>query len=363
MRATSGQFSSALLVVTQRIGDVLLASPIIASLKRTWPNVAVDVLVFAGTEGVLEGNANIREIIVTSRLSGVGQSLSMMRRLWRRYDLALTPLCGDRPVLYTWAAARHRVGPVQVGGRGQFWKRLALSRHVTFDDRDTHTVRMGLQIAQLSGATPVAHVQASWSEEHARTASRVWEQTLKGRAFAVLHPTPKYNYKRWHAEGWRQLTLWLLSNGLQVVLTGGHDEQEHTHAYEIFPDLPTGVHNLIGQHSLGEISALLTRATLYVGPDTATTHLAAALGIPTVALFGPSNPVKWGPWPKDHDASTNPYVVRGTQHVGNVVLLQGEGDCVPCFLEGCDRHNDSFSDCLQTMSAQTVQSAIETLLA
>ncbi|MSQ58118.1 MAG: glycosyltransferase family 9 protein [Betaproteobacteria bacterium] len=358
----TGQISSALLVVPQRIGDVLLATPIIASLKRSSPGILTDVLVFSGTEGILAGNADVRNIIVVSQRESLAQKLAMFRKLWRRYDLAITVLCGDRPLLYTWAAGRYRVGPVQSGVSAHAWKRFMLSRHVVFDDRQTHTVRMGLRIAQLAGIVPVAQVQACWGDEQERTALRLCDEVLNNRPFAVLHPTPKFLYKRWHAAGWRELADWLLGKGMQVVLTGGNEEQERRHAREIFEEMPAGVHDLIGRYSLGEIAALLSRARVYIGPDTVTTHLAAALGIPTVALFGPSNPVKWGPWPKDHDAARNPYTVKGTQRAGNVVLVQGEGSCVPCSLEGCDRHTESYSQCLQTMPAKKVRVAVETLI-
>ena len=182
------------------------------------------------------------------------------------------------------------------------------------------------------------------------------------RPFAVLHPTPKYNYKRWHGVGWRELSHFLLSKGLQVVVTGGTDHEERAHLSEIFPDPVVGMHDFAGSFSLGEIGALISRAKLYVGPDTVTTHMAAALGIPTVALFGPSNPVKWGPWPRHHADDRNPYLLRGAQRAGNVILLQGPGECVPCMLEGCNRHISSHSQCLLDLSAREVQAAIETLL-
>jgi heptosyltransferase-3 len=90
--------------------------------------------------------------------------------------------------------------------------------------------------------------------------------------------------------------------------------------------------------------------------------LAAAVGTPTVALFGPSNPVKWGPWPKGYAEGRDPYRLKGTQRVNNVVLLQGEGDCVPCMQEGCDRHNGSLSICLQNLPARRVIDALCELL-
>ena len=118
---------------------------------------------------------------------------------------------------------------------------------------------------------------------------------------------------------------------------------------------------MIGKLSLAESAFLISRAKYYVGPDTALTHMAAALGTPTVALFGPSNPVKWGPWPKGYEEYRNPYTMKGTQRVNNVVLVQGEGNCVPCMEEGCDRHNASLSDCLQNLPAARVITAIRDL--
>jgi len=86
--------------------------------------------------------------------------------------------------------------------------------------------------------------------------------------------------------------------------------------------------------------------------------LAAAVGTPTVALFGPSNPVKWGPWPKGYAKDKEPYQMVGTQQVGNVVVLQGTGECVPCMEEGCDRHINSMSRCLQELPSQHVIDAV-----
>jgi ADP-heptose:LPS heptosyltransferase len=63
--------------------------------------------------------------------------------------------------------------------------------------------------------------------------------------------------------------------------------------------LPSDAINLTGRVTLRALGPILSGAALYVGTDTAATHMAAALGVSTIALFGPSNPVKWGPWPND----------------------------------------------------------------
>ena len=107
---------------------------------------------------------------------------------------------------------------------------------------------------------------------------------------------------------------------------------------------------------------MLSHAAIYVGPDTAVTHAAAALGVPTVAVFGPSNPVKWGPWPAEHAPDANAWLRTGTQANRNVRLIQGAGPCVPCGNEGCERHVASSSDCLTGMPAERVIAGIRDLI-
>jgi heptosyltransferase-3 len=86
--------------------------------------------------------------------------------------------------------------------------------------------------------------------------------------------------------------------------------------------------------------------------------MAAALGVPTVALYGPTDPVKWGPWPKDHASRSNPWRRLGSQSAGRVHLVQGNTPCAPCHKEGCERNVESYSDCLLELPAARVIAAI-----
>ncbi len=95
-----------------------------------------------------------------------------------------------------------------------------------------------------------------------------------------------------------------------MVFTGGDSEDEKALVKETIHALSGRMFNMIGRLSLSEIGFLLSQARVYVGPDTVITHMAAALGIPTVALYGPTNPVVWGPWPKDHTLGENPYIKK-----------------------------------------------------
>src|ERR1700694_1933236 len=86
-----------LVVALRRLGDVLLTTPLIRSVKRAFPDASIDALVFAGTEGILAGNPDLAATWTTPQRPRLGETLSLLRRLGRRYDLALSTQTGDRP--------------------------------------------------------------------------------------------------------------------------------------------------------------------------------------------------------------------------------------------------------------------------
>jgi heptosyltransferase III len=348
-----------LVVVTRRIGDVLLATPVLHSLKRAWPDAELDVLVFAGTEGFIVGNRDVHRVLTVPERPRFAQHLKLAATLARRYDLALSLLPGDRPTLYAWLAGRRRAGLLEATPKAR-WKRRLLDAWVPFDDRDTHTVRMYLALLRTVGVSPSPQVTAAWTERDARVATELLAR-IAGAPYVVMHPYPKFRYKMWTAEGWVSIAQWLQSNGFKVVLTGGPGPDECEYVSRIAQCVP-GALNLSGKLTLGATALVVSGAAVYVGPDTAITHAAAALGVPTVALYGPTNPVKWGPWPAGHTADENPWVRIGSQSSGRVRLVQGSGSCVPCALEGCERHIESRSDCLTGMTPERVIAAVEDVL-
>jgi heptosyltransferase-3 len=105
----------------------------------------------------------------------------------------------------------------------------------------------------------------------------------------------------------------------------------------------------------------LAKARIYIGPDTSVTHLAAAAGCPTVALYGPTDPRLWGPWPVG-GLDTMWEAAGGIQQRGNVWLVQNALPCTPCQLEGCERRPDSGSQCLVELSPQRVIAAVDRAL-
>jgi heptosyltransferase-3 len=178
--------------------------------------------------------------------------------------------------------------------------------------------------------------------------------------YAVIHAAPMFRYKQWTADGWRTIAAALAARGLRVVATGGPAEAERRYLDATWDGVP--VTRRDGQLAWPQLADLLAQARVYVGPDTSVTHLAAAAGCPTVAIYGPTDPRLWGPWPVG--GMNEIWAASGTiQRRGNVWLVQNPLPCMPCQLEGCERRLDSDSQCLIELPAEQVIAAADQALA
>jgi heptosyltransferase-3 len=341
-----------LVVALRRLGDVLLTTPLIRSVKRAYPGAVIDALVFAGTEGVLAGNPDLKNVLTIPARARLGATLELLRRIGKRYDLALSTQTGDRPTLLAALAGRKSAGLLEADGLAAAAKRVLLSRSCV-SDREQHRIADILQLADLIGVAP--HAEVVCPAGAARPA-------LAPQSYAVIHAAPMFIYKRWTAGGWRQLAAALRERGLAIVITGAPSDRAYLD--EVWQDGGHGgdVMRLDGTLAWPELSAVIGAARVYIGPDTAITHLAAATGVPTVALYGPSDPRIWGPWPRG--GPDQPWAPSGTiQRRGNVWLVQNPLLCLPCQQEGCERRLDSHSQCLDELTAAQVVSAVDEALA
>jgi heptosyltransferase-3 len=338
-----------LLIATRRIGDVLLTTPLLHALRQAWPSAVIDVAVYRATGSILEGNSDFDSLIEVEESAPFQQGFSLLKSLFRTYDLALTTQGGDRAYLLLFAASRRRYGLIGDSWKKSWWKRL-ISRYVVLDNFHTHTVAQNLALADLLGIQAIPKV--------VQPRPTVEEGTEAGCSYVVVHPFPMFRYKEWKEEGWVDLIRYFVGRGLEVRISGGPSKEEIAACQRLRQTVgDTRVVVLAGQTSFAQLAEVLAGAKCYVGPDTVVTHLAAASGCPTVALFGPSNPVKWGPWPSARVELRSPWGMSssdGLQIEGNVALLQDTLPCVPCLQEGCERRLDSESACLRNISTKRV---------
>jgi lipopolysaccharide heptosyltransferase III len=340
-----------LVITLRRLGDVLMSTPLIRTLRRRWPGGTVDALVFAGSDRMLKGNPDLDNVITVPPRPSFAQTLALAKRIGRRYDLAVSTQSGDRPIFYAVLASRRRVSLVPTSGGGTWWKRRVLERTLSLD-RDTHRLEEMRALANALGLSLLPDSVCPQGGSAAPVAPEV--------PYAVLHATPFESYRRWNVEGWRGLARGLTERGLKVVATEGRDPIERAYVESVFG--PLDVVRERGQLDWPGLAALLKDAAVYVGPDTSMTHLAAASGCPTVALHGSTNPQRTAAWPVG--GFSEMWERTGTiQNRGNVWVVQNPLPCLPCEKLGCENRLDSYSRCLDELSAERVLIAVDRALA
>ena len=355
----SGRKKKILLFAKPAIGDILLATPLMRSIRQAEPDAVIDLMCYPGQDAILEGNQDIDNIVIVERRPGFWQLLSMLRRLWRKYDIAITNGADDRVHLYLFFFGRQRVS-VTFGDRDA-WKRWITFASVVEDDQ--HALLRNNQLGNLLGYKRLYKLTLP-VPAHLRPESLLPQLIACGKSYVVIHPEARLPYKRWTTIGWRTVMRYLSAAGLQVYLTGGGDLEENEYHQELLQAAPPAASSVSGKLSFGETSELIASSCLYIGIDTVNSHIAAAHGVPTIALFGPEKPARWGPWPANYESDAQPWCNEGSQKTGNVLIIQGSGKCETCQQGACFRRRNRGTGCplMTGITVEQVQDGIRSML-
>lgn len=351
------EISRALVIKLRHHGDVLLATPVLSALQHAAPQCEIDALVYRETAPMIADHPALARLFTIDRAwkrqgffaqaRAEASLFSELRR--RRYDL-IVHLCVHRRG--TWLsrllAPRWSVAPRD---RGAFWRQSFTHFYPAQSHPHRHTVETNLDALRVLGYEPAPEdrrvVLVPGREAEARIEAWLAEQGLASRAFVHLHPTSRWAFKCWPAEKFAALSDRFSAQGFPLVLTAAPDAKERAMVDEILArravfSAPT--FDLSGRLSLKELAALAARARLFVGVDSAPMHIAAAMGTPTVAIFGPSGDEEWGPW-----------------NVAHRIVASKNHPCRPCGRDGCE--GSKVSECLTTLSVEEVWRACSDLLA
>lgn len=157
----------------------------------------------------------------------------------------------------------------------------------------------------------------------------------------TLNPFSRWSYKEWAVEKWVQVLDWLWGDfGIATVIVGAPAERER--ADELARGCAGRIYNLAGKTTLSELAGILEQSRLHIGVDSAAPHIAAAVGTPTVTLYGPSDWRYWKP--------------PGDKHRVAVSAME----CVPCGRKGCD--GSEVSRCLDSLEVDRVEAVIREAL-
>lgn len=379
---------SILVIKLRNIGDVLLTVPAIRALKESFPRARICALVNSGTEDMLSLNPLVEEVIVLPRdaKKGTGKGarlageIKFVRGLRKKgFDMTVDLTGGDRAAIAGFSTgARYRLG-YDPAGKGFKGKKYLYTHLAPVAEAGTHTVLRDLGLLRHFGiGTKDLTVDIYNSREDEEYVDRLLREKvfLKGeRPFVHLHPVSRWLFKCWTDKGVAEIIKRFMETGLSVVVTSGPEERELNKVRSILGLLPIKPADLSGLLTLKQLAALSRRAALFFGVDSAPMHIAAAVGVPVVALFGPSGAFDWGPW--DNSAikgcllkapgagrtgtiddeknlsPCSPYPMRsGIQRFGKNTVIQLDWDCIPCGKDGCG--GTKKSDCLSALEPADV---------
>ena len=283
-----------LIVRLGSLGDLVHTLPAVAALRRTFPAMEIDWLVDQPHREFLELVPVITSLVVLESRGAGGWIAARRRMRARRYDLAL-----DFQGLLKSAALARLSGAARVIG----FDRAALREpqaawfyrdRVAVDDGG-HVIDKNLRLAQAAGATP-GPLEFPISIVRAPTID-AFVTSLPG-PYALINPGAAWPNKRWPPDRLAAVAHHLREHhGLASVVLWGPGEAEAASAVVAGS---AGAAHLAPPTGLQDVVALARRARLMVSGDTGPLHMTSALGVPAVALFGPTNPLRNGPWdPED----------------------------------------------------------------
>jgi heptosyltransferase-3 len=308
-----------LLIKPKQIGDSLILTPTIRAIKLAHPEADIWVIVRKGCEGILAGCPDITRILT---LAGVEKSdrqpgdvrrqIGVLLRLWAvKFDYVFELGDGHRGRLFamlTRAKRRYSVKPDKPLKPVEAKRFNAISR---FDWATCHRIEKDFYAVSEFLPLPKPVPPMIFEPE----AMLPWAEGQTLQEYCVMQIGTRQGFNRWDREGWAKVGRAMLKRFENVVISCGPAAQEVEEAQWLQNQLGLRAMNTRGETSWPEMAWLLHRAKLYIGPNTAAMHLAAACRCPTVALFGPSIEDHWYPWQVPYRIATTPGYVAAQNPV------------------------------------------------
>lgn len=343
---------SILIIQLGDIGDVVLSIPAFRTVRENNPQAKVTVAVrskahelisqIPWVDGAIAVNEDRRSPL--GELRHQWEFFSLVRR--HRFDLAFDLRTGTRGAILAYlSGARERVGFFDPEGH---WRNRLFTRLYRLEYRLPHHVSVYYSsLLQAHGLT------VSEEAPEIRVPPETRERAVKILQTAgvsaelpviTIQPFSLWRYKEWGIDKLVLLVQRILATcRASIAITGSPDERSRAEGVADLCGRDAGrIYNLAGKTSLGELSALIASSRLFIGLDSAGVHIAAAVGTPTVAIFGPSAPASWAPIGESH------------------AFVQKDLPCVPCRQKGCD--GSGVSRCLEELGVDEVWTTVRTQL-
>lgn len=331
-----------------RIGDLIVATPAIRAIKEKFPCCRLSLLVLPEVETVLAGNPSVGEIILYKK-GDIRAYLKLIRRLRNDgFDIVFSlenTFFSFRYLLIPFLTkSRYRVGFKRKGYRG-----FLNTHEVKWPAAVKHEAEKYLDLVKAlgieAGNKAFSLYYSKYDDMEARVLLRQNSISVADVLFCI-HPGNLNTTKLWRSEGFAVVADELIRKyNAKVIFTGLREEKYIID--EITELMKEKSCNLAGKTNLKVFFALIARSDLLITIDTSSVHIAAALKIPTVVLYGPTNHVVWGPWENEYQ-----------------IMIKKILPCDPCLTDFGQKFNCVHKNfpCIQQIMPEEVIGAAERLI-
>jgi len=343
--------NSILIIKLSSIGDVVHSLPLLEVLRKNFPKARIDWVVEQDAGQILEGHKDIDHIIVSNRKSWSKQFLQTNGKSTIKKEVTRF-LSELRQIHYDWVIdiqGLFKSGLLTFLSKGKRKIGLSTSRECSSIflkgppcqvDIEQHAIDRYLAIAQYlqceevqwKGEIPIG----AGDEKNIDTFIR--NKGLQDQKIIAVNPMARWDTKLWDLQRFALLTDRIKKElGCEIVFTGGANDK--TPIKKILNAMNENAIDLTGETTLKELAYLYSKCDLLITTDSGPMHIAAAMGCPTVALFGPTAPWRTGPYGEGH------------------VVIRDAIECSPCFKKKCDHIT-----CMKNISVDKVYNGAKEIL-
>lgn len=346
--ATLPSGSRILFIRLRSLGDTVLSTPLYAALKAWRPDLRLSALVEEPLDEALYRNPDLESVFplqvhrIKQRSTAMARwrTLRLIRR--KRFDCCINLHGGATSAWLTGlSGARYRIG--LRGYRNSFCYNVRTELPSPPPGVRWHSARFQLEwlyrLGLQKGPDPPARL---FPDPGLRS---VLQARLRGaglepsRPVCVIQPSSRFHTKEWTDAGFAEISDFLQEHGYATLLVGAREEKPKIRRVAgLCRNRPASIWGL----TISELTGVLDQASLFVGNDSGPTHMAAALGVPVLVLFGSSDSNLWRPWQAVHEVVQNPF------------------ECNPCPGYRCHVYGEP--QCILSITPQQVKEALQRLL-
>lgn len=339
--SSSKQYKNILIVKLSAIGDVIHALPVAHALKQKYPQARITWIVEKPAYDLLTNNPDIDEIILFDKprfksVSGLVSNVPELSRQLksRNFDVVLDLQGLFKSAAIAWlSGAAERYGYCNMRELSHL-----LSAPICGDHQDGHIVERYLDVARALGCkVEMGQFSITITDQEAVDAQESMKKAgiTENTCFVVLAPGTNWPTKCWPIRSYGELADQLYAEGITPVIIGGPADKQL--AEEILATAKRPVIDLVGKTTLKQLAYVIKQARIFVGGDTGPMHLAVAVGTSVVAMFGPTDPGRNGPYS------------------GENIVLTATGKCCGCWQRKCDKNYE----CMTNITVGEVLEAVK----